>query len=58
MHVEPPMLRVVEGNADHNHPKVFIVNRNHDADQVVRNIQLNNFSRQNNIANMVEQILA
>jgi hypothetical protein len=40
------------------HPKVILVDRNHDADEVVRNIQQQNFGAHNNIANLVENIMA
>ncbi|KAK2456809.1 hypothetical protein QL285_004146 [Trifolium repens] len=39
-------------------PGVVLVNRNQNADDVVRNVQNNNFAGQNNIANLVETILA
>ncbi|KAK2422492.1 hypothetical protein QL285_033024 [Trifolium repens] len=39
-------------------PGIVLVNRNQNADDVVRNVQNNNFAGQNNIANLVETILA
>ncbi|WJX30008.1 hypothetical protein P8452_18592 [Trifolium repens] len=39
-------------------PGIVLVNRNQNADDVVRNVQDNNFVGQNNIANLVETILA
>ncbi|MCH97962.1 hypothetical protein A2U01_0018960, partial [Trifolium medium] len=37
---------------------VTLVHRNQDADEVVRNVQQDNFDGQNNLAHMVETILA
>lgn len=34
-----------------------MVNRNQDANQILRNVQQNNFGGQNNIAKVVKQIL-
>jgi len=34
------------------------VDRNHDADEVVRNVQQQNFGAQNNIATLLENIMA
>ncbi|PNX77758.1 hypothetical protein L195_g033729 [Trifolium pratense] len=39
-------------------PGVTLVHRNQDADEVVRNVQQDNYDGQNNLANMVETILA
>jgi len=39
-------------------PEVILVGRNHDADEVVRNVQQQNFGAQNNIATLVENIMA
>ena len=39
-------------------PKVVLVNRNYDADEVVRNVQQQNLGAHNNIANLVEIIMA
>ena len=39
-------------------PRPLIVQRNQDEDQVLHNVQQNNFVGHNNISNMVEQILA
>ncbi|KAK2449663.1 hypothetical protein QL285_008835 [Trifolium repens] len=39
-------------------PGIVLVNRNQNADDIVRNVQNNNFAGQNNIANLVETILA
>ena len=39
-------------------PKVVLVNRNHDADEVFRNVQQQNIGAHNNIANLVENIMA
>jgi len=38
-------------------PDVILVNRNHDADEVVRNVQQQNIGAHNNIANLVETIM-
>ncbi|XP_045822090.1 uncharacterized protein LOC123914975 [Trifolium pratense] len=38
-------------------PEVILVNRNQNADEVVRNVQRNNFAQQDNLANLVETIL-
>ena len=35
-----------------------MLGRNHDADEVVRNVQQQNFGAQNNIATLVENIMA
>ncbi len=35
-----------------------MVNRNHDADEFVRNVQQQNIGAHNNIANLVENIMA
>lgn len=56
--VEPPIPRVVEGNDGQNGPEVVMVHINLDVDQVVRNVQQNNFRGKNSITNVVEQILA
>ncbi|AES96971.2 hypothetical protein MTR_5g043720 [Medicago truncatula] len=40
------------------HPEVILVDRNHDAVEVVRNIQQQNIGARNNIANLVENIMA
>jgi len=37
---------------------VILVNRNHDADEVVRNVQQQNLGAHNNIANLVKTIMA
>ncbi|KAK2428173.1 hypothetical protein QL285_026709 [Trifolium repens] len=50
---QPQSLPQVEQN-----PGIVLVNRNQNADDVVRNVQNNNFAGQNNIANLVETILA
>ena len=39
-------------------PEVILVNRNHNADEVVRNVQQQNIRTHNNIANLVETIMA
>jgi len=39
-------------------PEVILAGRNHDADEVVRNVQQQNFRAQNNIATLVENIMA
>jgi len=39
-------------------PEVIWVNRNHDADEVVRNVQQQNIGSHNNIANLVENVMA
>jgi len=38
--------------------EVILVGRNHDADEVVRNVQQQNFGAHNNIATLVENIMA
>ncbi|PNY06107.1 hypothetical protein L195_g002569 [Trifolium pratense] len=38
-------------------PQVVLVNRNQDADEIVRNVQNNNFAGHNNLTNLVETIL-
>jgi hypothetical protein len=52
LQAQPQALQQVEQN-----PGVVLVNRNQNADDVVRNVQNNNFIGQNNIANLVETIL-
>jgi len=37
---------------------VVLVDRNHNADKVVRNVQQQNIGAHNNIANLVENIMA
>ena len=39
-------------------PEVILVDRNHDADEVVRNVQQQNIEAQNNISNLVKNIMA
>jgi hypothetical protein len=39
-------------------PEVILVDRNHDADKVVRNVQQQNIGAHNNIANLVENMMA
>jgi len=39
-------------------PEVILVGRNHDADEVIRNVQQQNFRAQNIIATLVENIIA
>ena len=39
-------------------PEVILVNMNNDVDEVVRNVQQQNFGAHNNIANLVETIMA
>ncbi|KAK2414572.1 hypothetical protein QL285_037147 [Trifolium repens] len=39
-------------------PEVILVNRNQDADNVLRNVRQENVAGQNNLANLVENILA
>jgi hypothetical protein len=41
-----------------NNTNVILVNRNQNADEMVRNVQQNNLAGQNNIANVVEDLLA
>jgi predicted nucleic-acid-binding protein len=38
-------------------PQIFLVNRNQNADEVVRNVQNDQFAGQNNLTNLVETIL-
>jgi hypothetical protein len=38
-------------------PELILVNRNHDADEVVGNVQQQNIRAQNNIANLDESIM-
>lgn len=52
------MQYLVEGNTCQNGIEVVMVHKNQDIDQLVRNVQQNNFGGQNNITNIVEQILA
>ncbi|PNX91687.1 hypothetical protein L195_g047820, partial [Trifolium pratense] len=62
-HTNPP-VRVREephvqmGMPHVPNPGVTLVHRNQDADEVVRNVQQDNCDGQNNLANMVETILA
>jgi hypothetical protein len=51
--VEPQAQPQVEQN-----PGILLVIRNQNADEVVRNVQSNNLAGENNIANLVEAILA
>jgi hypothetical protein len=39
-------------------PEVILVDRNHDIDEVVRNVQQQNIGAHNNITNLVENIMA
>ena len=39
-------------------PEVILVDKNHDANEVVRNVQQQNIEANNNIANLVENIMA
>lgn len=39
-------------------PEIVMMPRDHGIDQVLRNVQQNNFVGQNNITNVVEHILA
>ena len=39
-------------------PYVVLVDRNHDVDEVVRNVQQQNIEAHNNVANLVENIMA
>ena len=39
-------------------PEVILVNKNHDADEIVRNVQQQNLEAHNNIANLVKTIMA
>ncbi|MCH92837.1 hypothetical protein A2U01_0013780, partial [Trifolium medium] len=50
---ETPDQNVVEQN-----PTIVLVNRNQNVDDVVRNVQQQNFAGHNNLAHMVETILA
>ncbi|MCH94274.1 hypothetical protein A2U01_0015231 [Trifolium medium] len=50
---EPSAQVMVEPN-----PGIVLVNRNQNADEVVRNVQQNNLTGQNNLAHLVETILA
>lgn len=54
---EPIPNREEEYIGQHN-LRPLMVQRNQDADQVLRHVQQNNFGGDNNIANVVEQILA
>src|SRR6266487_6272188 len=42
-----------QNDVDQNQ-RVILVNRNQNADEVVRNVQQNNFAGQNNLAHLVE----
>ncbi|XP_045830864.1 uncharacterized protein LOC123922163 [Trifolium pratense] len=62
-HTNPPVRvreepQVQMGMPDVPNPSVTLVHRNQDADEVVRNVQQDNCDGQNNLANMVETILA
>lgn len=50
--VEQPATRIVK-----RVPGVVLVDRNQNADEVVRQVQQNNLGAQNNIANLVETII-
>jgi hypothetical protein len=52
LQAQPQVQPQVEPN-----PPLVLVNRNQNADEVVRNVQQNNLGAQNNIANLVEAIL-
>lgn len=56
--VEQPIPKIIEGDLGQNGLDVVLVNRNHDAYQMVIGVQQNHFGGQNNILNMAEQILA
>lgn len=56
--VEQPSSRIIEGNQVHNGLGRLMVPNDQDADQILRNVQQNNFGGANNITNVVEQILA
>ncbi|CAJ2646962.1 unnamed protein product [Trifolium pratense] len=51
---EEPPVQMVNQVQD---PGIVLVNRNQNADEVVRNVQRNNFAQQDNLANLVETIL-
>jgi len=48
-----PVEPVIQGQ-----PEVILVDRNDNADEVVRNVQQQNIGAHNNIANLVEKIMA
>jgi hypothetical protein len=48
-----PVELVIQGQ-----PEVVLVDRNHDVDEVVRNVQQQNIGAHNNIANLVDNIMA
>jgi len=48
-----PVEPVIQGQ-----PKIILVDRNNNADEVVRNVQRQNIGAYNNIANLVENIMA
>jgi len=52
-----PQLQPVEPVVQARPEEVW-VNRNYDADQVIRNVQQQNLGAHNNIANLVETIMA
>ncbi|KAK2422316.1 hypothetical protein QL285_032860 [Trifolium repens] len=54
--VEPQVQFQAQPQVEQN-PGIVLVNRNQNVDDVVRNVQNNNFAGQNNIANLVETIL-
>lgn len=45
-------------NVGQNEPKVVLVNRNQNKNELYKSVQQNNFGRKNNLAHMVETILA
>lgn len=54
--VEPP--RVEQLVPIEREPRVLMVNRNKDADEVIRQVQHNDLAMDNNLAAMVERIMA
>lgn len=51
-----PQLQLVEPIIQAQ-PEVILVNRNHDGDEVVRNVQQQNLGAHNNIVNLVQTIM-
>ncbi|PNX90436.1 hypothetical protein L195_g046560 [Trifolium pratense] len=51
---EEPPVQVANQVQD---PGIVLVNRNQNVDEVVRNVQRNNFAQQDNLSNLVETIL-
>ena len=55
---KPVPNREEEEYIGQHNPRLLIVHRNQDADQVLRHVEQNNFGGHNNIDNMVKHIFA